>query len=211
MHPLINNPVTNSMALAGRGCLVTGPNMAGKSTFLRAVGITVVMAQTVATCCAASYRASFFKVTTSLATRDDLFSGKSYYLVEADRLLSMIRGAQDRISSLYLIDEILRGTSTRERVSISEEILRWLADSNAIVLAATHDVELVERLAELYHRYYFDVTTNGNDLCFDYRLQVGTAGKHTAVALLEVLGYPREIIEGARRRCAYLGGNGTPG
>lgn len=90
---------------------------------------------------------------------------------------------------------------TRERVSISEEILCYLAGSNAIVMAATHDVELVDRLADYYDRYFFDVSTNGNDLCFDYRLRVGTACQHSAIALLEVLGYPHEIVEGARRRC----------
>jgi DNA mismatch repair ATPase MutS len=157
-------------------------------------------AQTVFTCPAKRYRACFFRVLTSLSLRDDLLQGKSYYLVEADRLLSMIRSSEGDIPALCLIDEILRGTNTAERVAASIEILQFLAQRNALVVAATHDLDLVASVSNTYDSYYFEVVVDATDIQFDYKLRPEKTYARTAIALLEVLQYPTAIVENARRR-----------
>ena len=199
-HPLLQSPVPNSISLVDRDCIITGSNMSGKSTFLRTLGVSTVLAQTVLTCPAKRYRACFFRVLTSLSLRDDLLQGKSYYLVEADRLLSMIRSSEGDIPTLCLIDEILRGTNTAERVAASIEILLFLAQQNALVVAATHDLDLVASVSNTYDSYYFDVIVDVTDVQFDYKLHPGKTYARTAISLLEVLQYPTAIVENARRR-----------
>lgn len=209
VHPLLPSAVPNSLRLVAKGCLITGPNMAGKTTFLRAIGILAIMAQSVATCRAKSYRGSFFRVMSSLETQDDLLAGRSYYLAEAARLLAMIRGSRQPVPALLLVDEILRGTNTKERLIVSREILAHLSQQRALVLAATHDVDLVESLGQAYDGYYFDVSASGNELSFDYTLHAGTSRARTAIALLECLEFPAEIIENSRRRYDAASGDGN--
>src|SRR5262249_37566648 len=102
--------------------------------------------------------------------------------------------------TLILIDEILRGTNTTERLIVSEEILAYFSKRNALVIAATHDLELVDKLSGIYESFHFDVTASGDDLNFDYRLRPGTATSQTAIALLEHLKFPPEITANSRRR-----------
>ena len=199
-HPLLRSSVPNSISLVDRGCVITGSNMSGKSTFLRTLGVATILAHTIFTCPAKQYRACCFHVLTSLSLRDDLLQGKSYYLVEADRLLSMIRSSEGDIPTLCLIDEILRGTNTAERVAASIEILQFLVQRNALVVAATHDLDLVASVSNTYDSYYFDVVVDATDIQFDYKLHPGNTYARTAISLLEVLQYPTAIVENARRR-----------
>ena len=121
-HPLISHPVSNSISAQG-GILVTGSNASGKSTFLKNVAINAILAQTVYTCTASSYRAPYFKVMTSMALRDDLESGESYFIVEIRSLKRILDEADRDGNLLCIIDEVLRGTNTIERIAASSEIL----------------------------------------------------------------------------------------
>ena len=199
-HPLITNPVPNSISLVDTGCLITGANMSGKSTFLRTLGVVSILAQTLFTCPATRYRASFFRTLSALATRDDLVRGKSYYLAEAERLLEMIRSSGSVVCNLYLVDEILRGTNTAERLAASEEILAFLSATNCLVVVATHDLELVDRLAQCYDSYHFDATIDQAGMHADHRLISGPTCTRNAIDLLELLQYPATIVANARRR-----------
>jgi len=208
IHPLLASPVPNSISLTDRGHLITGSNMSGKSTFLRTLGINVVLAQTVLTCPATAYRASLFQVITSLSQTDALIEGKSFYLVEAERLLTMIRSSEGSIPTLCIIDEILCGTNSAERLVASEEILRYLAGKNARVIAATHDIELVDRLTPFYSMYHFSDDVDDKGLHFDYHIRPGKATTTNAIRLLDYLGYPKEIVENARGKAAAAKVNG---
>jgi DNA mismatch repair ATPase MutS len=200
VHPLLASPVPNSISLGGGGCLITGSNMSGKSTFLRTLGVNVVLAQSVFTCPAAAYKGSLFRVITSLSQSDDLIEGKSFYIVEAERLLTMLRSSKDSTPTLCIIDEVLCGTNSRERLAASEEILEYLAHSNAIVITATHDIELVDRLAGSHASYHFSDYVDDQGLHFDYLMRPGKATTTNAIRLLEYLGYPREIVDKARTK-----------
>ena len=203
-HPLLSDPVPNSITITSKGVFVSGSNMAGKSTFLRTVGVNAILAQTISTCCAAAYRASFFTIISSINQADRLGEGKSYYLMEAERLLAIIRAAQGTTPPLCIIDELLRGTNSTERFSASVEILKHLCQQDAIVVIASHDTDLARTLRDHCENYHFSDQFTESGLQFDYRLRKGISSTRNAIALLDFLGYPSQIVESARSRLAEV-------
>jgi hypothetical protein len=198
VHPLLDDPVANSISLTARGSLVTGANMSGKSTLLRTLGINALLAQTMFTCTARQYCATPLRILSSMRVGDDVLAGKSRYLAEAERLLTLVRRAASGEPTLCLVDELLSGTNASERLAASRAILDHLAARGLLVVAATHDLELTDSLKERYDSYFFAADFSRDDLHFDYRLQPGVATTRNAIRLLERLGYPRAIIDQAR-------------
>jgi ABC-type multidrug transport system fused ATPase/permease subunit len=126
-HPLLDNAVPNSLTLAPpHGLLVTGSNMSGKSTLLRTLGINVVLAQAVNTCVAESYSAPIYQVRSCIGRSDDLIGGKSYYLVEVESVLSLVRASESSAPHLFIFDELFRGTNAVERIAAAEAVLATL-------------------------------------------------------------------------------------
>lgn len=195
-HPLLPDPVSNSISIAGKGILITGSNMSGKSTFLRTLAINALFAQTICTCLASRYRTGIYHIVTSMSIRDDVLEGKSYYLREAEAILRIIRAGEQDIQCLAVIDEMFRGTNALDRIHASTEVLSYLSARNALPFIATHDMQIVPRLTE-YEQYYFteDISEEG-DLIYDYRIRRGIAPSRNAIKILERLGYPQEIIRG---------------
>lgn len=197
-HPLISEPVPNSLEAKG-SILMTGSNASGKSTFLKTVGVNVILAQSVNTVLAKSYRAGMFRVYSSMALSDNLLDGESYYIVEIKSLLRIIKQAQteDKAPVLCFIDEVLRGTNTVERIGASSKVLEYLGGKNALCFAATHDIELTKILEGSYSNFHFEERVEtGEDGCsviFDYKLRSGPARTRNAILLLESLGYDREL------------------
>jgi hypothetical protein len=198
-HPLLPDAVPNSVALNG-GALITGSNMAGKSTFLRTVGINALFAQTTFTCFATRWSGPPLRLATSLRRSDSLLDGRSYYLAEAQGILKAIRSTEQRPKTLCILDEIFRGTNTAERVAASAEVLRWLAARGALVLAATHDDALTVMLEGSYRNYHFGETIEETGMVFDYLLKEGPATTRNAIELLRVLGYPEELVAAAKAK-----------
>ena len=199
-HPLIEDAVPNDVTLTlGRGLLITGSNMSGKSTFLRTVGTTIVFAQTIHTCLAASYRAPIIDVQSCIGRADDLVAGKSYYLVEVEQVVNRLRASDGQATHLFIFDELFRGTNAVERIAAGEAVLRQVLSANGspkphIVLAATHDAELVGMLADLYDPWHFTDTVTDEGLSFDYRLQAGPAKTRNAITLLAQHGAPAAVV-----------------
>lgn len=199
-HPLISNPVANSFK-EKRGMLLTGSNASGKSTFLKTVAINSILAQTIHTVLAKGYSASMFRVYTSMALRDDLEFGDSYFIVEIKALKRILDAAQvGETPILCFIDEVLRGTNTVERIAASCEILENMSDSRFMCFAATHDIELTELLHDSFENYHFEETIENDDVLFNYRLIKGKATTRNAIKLLGVLGFEEKIIQKANRR-----------
>ena len=122
-HPLLVDAVPNSVSLApGRGLLISGSNMSGKSTFLRTVGVTAVLAQTLNTCLASEYSAPLFSVRSCIGRSDDLLSGKSYYIAEVETLLGLVEASVGS-AHLFLLDELFRGTNAVERIAAGQAVL----------------------------------------------------------------------------------------
>ncbi len=199
-HPLIEEAIPNSIMLQRGGIILTGSNMSGKSTFLRMLGVNALLAQTIATCLAKTYKASLLMVLTSISPSDNIMGGKSYYLGEAEALLRIIKTTEDNVPSLCMIDEIFRGTNPIERVSAAAEILDYLPNHNAMTIAATHDIELTEMVKNHYECYYFTEDVGEEGLIFDYKLRKGISNTRNAIKVLKFMGYPDEIIEGANLR-----------
>lgn len=199
-HPLLSEPVKNDIEV-DRGVLLTGSNASGKSTFLRAAALNAVLAQTIHTCMAASYRGSLFHIYSSMSLQDDLESGDSYYMVEVKsirRILEQVREAEkEEKYVLCFVDEVLRGTNTVERIAASTQILKALAGDGAICFAATHDLELTKLLDGIYDNYHFEEEIAEEDIFFPYRLIQGPAVSRNAIALLKVLGYEEGLVRDA--------------
>lgn len=204
-HPLLKDPVKNSININKEGIVVTGSNMSGKSTFLRTVGLNALFAQTICTCIADSYEGSYFKILTSISPGDNLLGGKSYYLAEAEALLRIINAAGDNFPCLCIIDEIFRGTNPIERAGASVEILDYLVDNNAVVIVATHDLEITEMVSGAYKYYYFSEDISQEGLKFDFTIKEGISKNRNAVKLMKYLGYPKEIVDKTTRRVAGEG------
>jgi len=202
-HPLVADPVPNSISMrSGHGVLVTGSNMSGKSTFLRTVGANAVLAQTINTCLAREYQAPIFDVHSCIGRSDDLLAGKSYYIVEVEALMALVRDSENRAPHLFLLDELFRGTNAVERIAAGQAVLEELLAAGGttkphVVLAATHDGELVDLLPELYDAYHFGDSLGPDGLVFDHRLQPGPATTRTAIALLRLHGAPEQLLKRA--------------
>ena len=199
-HPLLEAPVPNSISLQDHGTLITGCNMSGKSTFLRALGINAILAQAIHTCTARRYHAGRLRVLSSMRSTDDLVEGKSAYWAEAERLLAIIRAMETPEPVLCLIDEILAGTNSAERRAASVEILQFLSRRRALLVATTHDVELTTALGHALDCYHFSGEAFADGIRFGYQLRPGVARTGNAIQLLGILGFPPDIVEGARRR-----------
>lgn len=199
-HPLMTNPVKNSVS-TDRGVLLTGSNASGKSTFLRAVAVNVLLAQTIHTCLADCYEAPVFRLYSSMALKDDLLNGQSYYMVEIKsikRILDQVQKTREENGYvLCFVDEVLRGTNTVERIAASTQIMKILSSDNSLCFAATHDIELTKLLEGAYQNYHFEERIEEDDIFFPYKLMYGPAETRNAIALLKMLGYDERIIEEA--------------
>ena len=196
-HPLIADPVVNGIRMQ-RGVLITGSNASGKSTFLKTIAINTILAQTVHTCIAKRHRGSFLKVLTSMALRDNLAGGESYYMVEIRSLKRILEECEKPEPVLCIVDEVLRGTNTIERIAASSQILHSLAKPKVLAMAATHDIELSYILEKEYDNYHFEEEIQEKDVVFDYKLRTGRAMTRNAIRLLAMIGYDPKIIEAAQ-------------
>lgn len=197
-HPAVSGAVLNSITASG-GVLVTGSNASGKSTFLKAVAINVILAQTVYTVLAKEYRGSLFRVMSSMALRDNLMGQESYYIVEIKSLKRIMDASSEETPLLCLIDEVLRGTNTVERIAASAQILKSLSGKKTLCFAATHDIELTHMLEGEFANYHFEEEIVGNNVLFNYELKKGRAVSRNAIRLLAMIGYPEEVIKKAEK------------
>lgn len=199
VHPLLSQPVPNDL-LTRRAVLITGSNASGKSTYLKAAAICAIMAQAICTCPAKSYKANAFRIFSSMALKDDLEGGESYYIVETRSLKRILDSIPGQTPLLCVIDEVLRGTNTVERVAASSRILQEMAERGAVCIAATHDVELCSLLEEHYELFHFEEQMGEGQMLFDYKIRPGRANSRNAIALLRLMGFDENLVEGAYRR-----------
>lgn len=199
-HPLLKNPISNSICTNG-GVLITGSNASGKSTFIKSVAISAVFAQSLGFAFAKSYKASKFRIMSSMALADNIKSNESYFIVEIKSLKRILDiDGTPGYPILCFIDEVLRGTNTIERIAASSEILKRLNAGNVICFAATHDIELTSILSEYYNNYHFDEEIVNHDVVFSYKIKDGVSTTRNAIKLLDVIGFDDSVIEAAEKR-----------
>ena len=197
-HPLLDEPVTNSSRL-GKCTLITGSNASGKSTYSKAVAINAILAQTIHTALADEWSMKPSFVATSMAVQDNVLEGDSYFIAEIKSLKRIIKLLEEGKPCLSVIDELLKGTNTVERIAASAAIMEWLSKSKGINITASHDIELTEMMKHAYENYHFTETFIDDDIHFDYKIHSGPSNSRNAIKLLEVLAYPEQITEQANR------------
>jgi len=196
-HPLIPaaERVCNDYALADLGNLdiITGSNMAGKSSFLRTLGINLAMAYAGGGVMASRLETRPFRLYTSMRLNDSVTSGYSFFYAEVRRLQALLAALEDSGQPLFfLIDEIFRGTNNRERFIGSQAYARALLGKNGVGLIATHDLELA-RLAEgdgAVTNYHFRDDVIDGQMEFDYTLRNGACPTTNALKIMELAGLP---------------------
>jgi DNA mismatch repair ATPase MutS len=138
-------------------------------------------------------------VRTLISRGDDLARGQSYFGVELELTRDLVHAAADDNPHLFVIDEIFRGTNTVERVAAARAVLQRLASKDHIVLAATHDLELLPLLGNAWDFHHFRESIDDGRLSFDYRLRPGPTSTHNAIRLMELYGFPQDVVAEARR------------
>lgn len=203
-HPLLleQDVVPNSIHLDPdtRTWVITGPNAAGKSTFLRMVGVNVLLAQIGAAAAAARMTWSPVRLITDVRIRDDLARHESYFLSEVRRLRRLVLDADPDAPALGLIDEPFRGTNSQERGAAGIALLEHLMASSNLFVIATHEETLARTAAGAPSaaNFHFQEHLRDGGIEFDYLLRPGPAGTKTALRILEREGYPQTLLERAR-------------
>lgn len=194
-HPLINQNkrVNNFIDIESRGklMLVTGSNMAGKSTYLRSVGINTILAMAGAPVCAASFSLSPVQLISSMRIADNLEESTSTFYAELKKLKTVIDKVNAGEKVFILLDEILRGTNSLDRHTGSVALIRQLIRQQAAGIIATHDLALADiknEYPENILNYHFDVQVNNEELYFDYKLKPGVCKSLNASILMKKIG-----------------------
>ncbi len=195
-HPLIpaSKRISNTFKMEGIGqtILVTGSNMSGKSTFLRTLGLNIVLAQMGAVVAAPSFSCSPMRVFSSMRTQDSLEESTSSFYAELKRLKQLLELADEKDNApvFYLLDEILKGTNSADRHKGAEALIRQLHQKHAAGLVSTHDLELGEWGAhESYvHNFHFRSDVENGQLHFDYKLHQGICRSFNASELMRMMG-----------------------
>jgi len=177
--------------------------MAGKTTFIKTIGINIILSQNLGICLAESANIPKVNVKSSINRQEDLSQNQSYYFKEIEAILQFIRYSENDYRYCFLIDEIFRGTNTLERLSASTAVLDFLSDKN-LILVTTHDIELQELLNGKFEIYHFNEQLDNNVHYFDYKIKHGPCSTRNAIRLLDLKGYPKTIIEKALKYCEKL-------
>jgi DNA mismatch repair ATPase MutS len=197
-HPLLSHAtkVCNDFELDEnqRIVILTGSNMAGKSTFLRTIGVNLCLTYAGAPVNAERLHTSLFRLFTCIKVSDSVQDGLSYFYAEVKRLQALLAATKvdDAMPVLFLIDEIFRGTNSRERLIGSRSYIRALSQSNTLGLVATHDLELVklaDAIVGVANLHFREDVSNGR-MVFDYRLRTGPCPTTNALTIMRLEGLP---------------------
>ena len=192
-HPLISpdTVVANDADFKGGATIITGSNMSGKTTFLRTLGINLVLAYAGAPVCAGYMEADRMKIFTSMRVTDDVSNGISTFYAEILRIKTMVEYRKENRPMLCLIDEIFKGTNSADRIVGATQVIRKLAGAGSMTLVSTHDFELCDLKAEdgtPAANYHFEEYYEGDQLKFDYKKKDGRCTTTNAMAILHMAG-----------------------
>jgi len=199
-HPLIpqEKKVTNDFAIhkLGEVIIITGSNMAGKSTFLRTLGVNLCLAYAGAPVAAPMLRTALFRIFTCIRVSDSVTDGYSYFYAEVRRLKALLQELKKpaQLPLFFLVDEIFKGTNNRERLIGSRSYVRAVVGHNCVGLISTHDLELVrlaDTLPEVSNAHFREDVIEGH-MVFDYILRVGPCPTTNALKIMQMEGLPIE-------------------
>ena len=168
-HPLIDSEkvISNSISVSKGINIITGSNMSGKSTFMRTIGINLVLAYAGAPVCAKEMRVSLMELYTCMRVTDDVFQGKSSFYAEVLRIKTIIDASKGSKPIFVIIDEIFKGTNSIDRITGAKEIIKRLNKSHVMLWVSTHDLELCSLIDEKHvqgNNYHFRETYKDNEI-----------------------------------------------
>ncbi|WP_353196539.1 DNA mismatch repair protein MutS [Parapedobacter defluvii] len=193
-HPLIpaDNAVANDYQMRNhRIALITGSNMAGKSTFLRTVGTNAVLAFCGAPVCGHEMHLSVFHLITYMRIADSLNESTSTFKAELNRIQTVLQTVDNQRNTFFLIDEMLRGTNSVDKYRGSKAIIKKLINYGGVGMVATHDLQLAKLAEEhpgVVHNFHFDIQVLDGEMLFDYKLKDGACTVFNASLLLKGIG-----------------------
>jgi energy-coupling factor transporter ATP-binding protein EcfA2 len=194
-HPLISpdKRICNDFKMDGKGtvALITGSNMAGKSTFLRTLGVNIVLAQTGAPVCAQYLELGHMNLISSMRVADNLAENTSTFYAELKKLQGIIEVVNKKEHVLILLDEVLRGTNSADRHRGTQALIRQLLHNTAVTIMATHDTELAQSEALIdpsVYNYHFEGRIIEDELYFDYKIRKGICESFNATTLMKKIG-----------------------
>ncbi|MEZ2338929.1 DNA mismatch repair protein MutS [Mucilaginibacter sp. RCC_168] len=194
-HPLIdvNKRIANDYELdtAFKIDIITGSNMAGKSTFLRTIGINTVLALCGAPVCAKSMRVSVITIISYMRIKDSLNESTSTFKAELDRLQMLLAAVQNEPKIFFLIDEMLRGTNSVDKYLGSKAVIEQLIAKKAVGMVATHDLQIAQletKYPDYVRNFYFDIQVKDGEMLFDYKIKHGECKTFNASLLLKQIG-----------------------
>ncbi|MFP3154670.1 hypothetical protein LQZ18_09640 [Lachnospiraceae bacterium ZAX-1] len=195
-HPLLSEPVCNDVKMDSN-FIVTGSNASGKSTYIKGIAINMILAQSINMALAKSANIPYANILTSMAVRDDVILGESYYMKEIKHLKRIVIQLKKEKLAVCIVDEILRGTNTEERIAASVAILDYLNNQNCLAIVASHDIKISELLEGKFRNCHFNEVIDKKDICFDYKVKMGVSKTKNAIKLLRYVGFPEEIVKNA--------------
>jgi DNA mismatch repair ATPase MutS len=154
---------------------------------------------TINTCFADIFEIQKQRIYSAIRISDDLLNSKSYYFEEVLTIKEMIDHSNENVPSLFLLDEIFKGTNTIERISAGKAVLSSLAKNNSTTFVSTHDIELAELLNDEYELFHFSEIVDNSTVAFDYKLKNGKLKNRNAIRILQLNDYPKEIIDEAMK------------
>lgn len=194
-HPLITDQkrVHNDFAFGPKKNLfiITGSNMAGKSTFLRTLGVNCILAQIGSPVCAKNFSLKPMPIHSSIRMSDSLQEETSYFFAELKKLQQILSDLDKGIPSLVLLDEVLKGTNSEDKIYGANELIKKLVKKDALIFLATHILslgDLEKQYPEAVENYCFESTINEDELHFDYKLKTGVAQQKNATFLMKKMG-----------------------
>ncbi len=203
-HPLLDRAVANDFNYA-HSVLLTGSNASGKSTFMKTMAINLVMTQGLNTSTSERFVYQPGIVATSMNLEDSLAKGDSYFIAEIKSVKRLIEVLKLALPTYIFIDEILRGTNTKERIASATAILDYLnLHQNSLLFVATHDIELTEILTHFDFYYFKETLTEDNDITFDYTIRKGVTTTSNAIELMRIHNYPESIYDHAKAQLKQL-------
>ncbi|MDO4779194.1 MAG: DNA mismatch repair protein MutS [Tissierellia bacterium] len=197
-HPMLNAPVRNDV-IWNDNTLVTGSNASGKSTYVKSIAINALLSQTLYLAHAKEFSLKKGNILTSMAIKDNLVEGESYFIAEIKSLKRIVNDLQNN-QSYYFVDEILKGTNTVERIAASSSIINYFVDNEALSFIATHDIELTKMHGNVRNIHFKEKIIEGDRIEFDYKVYEGPSKTTNAIKLLEIMSFPKNITDRANER-----------